>query len=363
MRCGTICLLPALWLAAGCHARRGEDGSALVDEAAPRLRVRVVKAKKEKRSGTRVLPGVMLPWQEAKLGARVAGELVSISVDRGDRVKKGQILATIAIPGLAEDVQRAGAHRRSASAELGMLEDQRARMAKAVASGPKGVIAEGEISALDAKIEAAHARIAAAAADQGHGSAMLADTTVVAPFDGIALARRADAGAALTAGSIVVEVADVATLRLAIDVPERDAGGIKLGQAVTVTIPALADRQVTAAVARFAPALDGATRTLRVEIDVPNADGSVLSGLAARAAIDLGTRAEVFSLPAEAVAQDQGQASVWVADSGVAKRKKITIAYDAGPTVDVAAGIDGGEEIIVGGRGLVGDGIPIEVAR
>jgi len=348
-----------------CRGGRGGDPTPEANASlpAPRIHVRVVEPKKETSSGARVLPGVLLPWQQARLGARVAGELTSITVDRGDSVKKGQVLATIGIPGLAQDVLRAGAQKKSAEAELALLEDQRRRMAKVLESGPKGVIAEGEVTGLDAKIEAARARITAAAADQGHGGAMLSDTKVIAPFDGVVLARRADPGTALSAGVIIVEIADISTLRLAVDVPERDAGAVKLGQAVSVTVASLGDKKVAAKVARFAPALDEATRTLRIEIDVPNGDGSLLAGVAARAAIDLGSRGEVFTLPADCVTREGGEASVLVMDGDTARRRKVTIAYDRGPTVEIADGLHGDEEIVVGGRGLVRDGVACEVAR
>ena len=331
--------------------------------SAAKIRVRVVKPKKETSSGVRVLPGVLMPWQKAQLGARVAGELTSISVDRGDHIKKGQVLATIGIPGLREDVQRAGAQKQTAEAELALLEDQRRRTMKVIESAPKGTIAAGETAALDAKIDAAKARVATAAADQGRGGSMLTDTRIVAPFDGIVLARRADTGTALSAGAIVVEVADVSTLRLAIDVPERDAASVKLGQAAEIAIPAEHDRKVTAKVARFAPALDEATRTLRVEIDVPNADGALIVGVASRASIDFGSRGEVYTVPAEAVVQDGDDVFVLVVNGDVARKKIVKIAYDRGPSFEIAEGLRGDEEIVLGGRGLVRDGTACEVAR
>jgi RND family efflux transporter MFP subunit len=331
--------------------------------SAPKIRVRVVKAKRETSSGERVLPGALLPWQRADLGARVGGELTSIAVDRGDRVKKGQLLATIGIPGLVQDVERASAQKQTAEADLALLEDQQRRTTQVIASGPKGVIAEGEVAALGARVEAAKARIASAAADQGRGGAMLTDTRVLAPFDGTVVARRVDKGSALSAGSIIVEVVDVSTLRMTVDVPERDAAGVKLGQRVVVTIPTLRDRKVSAQVSRFAPALDAATRTLRVEIDIANADGALLAGVPARASIDLGSRGDVLVVPAEAVVQEAGEASVFVMEGDVARRKKVLIAYDRGPSVEVAEGLTGGEEIVVGGRGLVREGATYEVAR
>ncbi|HQY65514.1 MAG TPA: efflux RND transporter periplasmic adaptor subunit [Polyangiaceae bacterium] len=366
--CGIVnfVVLGALLLGGvGCNPSRKAEASVETNEAmpAPRLRLRVVRPRKEASSGERVLPGVLLPWQRAQLGARVAGELTRITVDRGDHVERGQLLATIGIPGLAEDVERAHAHRRTAQAELSSLEDQRQRVAKAVDAGPAGVIAEGEIAALDAKVEAAKARIASAAAELGHGGAMLADTRIVAPFTGTVAARRVDRGSALSAGSIIVEVVDVSTLRMTFDVPERDAAAVKVGQRVTVIVPALRDRRVDAKIARFAPALDEATRTLRVEADVPNVEGAMLAGVSARAAIDLGSRGEVLVLPADAVIQVVGEAFVYVMDGAVARKRKVVIGYDRGPFVEISSGLKGDEEIVTGGRGLVRDGAACEVAR
>jgi RND family efflux transporter MFP subunit len=304
-----------------------------------------------------------MPWQTSELGARVAGELRSVLVDRGDRIKKGQVLATIGIPGLRNDVQVAGAQKQTAEAELALLEDERRRTMNVIASAPKGTIAAGEMAALDAKVDAAKARVATAAAEQGRGGSMLADTRIVAPFDGVVLARRAGAGAALSAGAIVLEVADVSTLRFAIDVPQRDAASVKVGQAVEIAIRAEGDRKVSANIARFAPALDTATRTLRAEIDVPNGDGALLAGVPGRASIDLGSRGEAYTLPAEAVVQDGADELVFVMDGDIARKRKVKIAYDRGPSFEIAEGLHGDEEIVVGGRGLVRDGTACEVAR
>jgi membrane fusion protein (multidrug efflux system) len=348
-------------MAMGCNRSSAETHGSTLSPA--KIRVRVVKPKKEATSGTRVLPGVLMPWQKAQLGARVAGDLTSILVDRGDRIKRGQVLATIGIPGLRSDVQVAGAQKQTAEAELALLEDERRRTMNVIASAPKGTIAAGEVAALDAKVDAAKARVATAAAEQGRGGSMLADTRIVAPFDGVVLARRADVGTALTAGTVVLEVADVSTLRFAVDVPERDAAAVKVGQAAEVAILGDRDRKVTATIARFAPALDTATRTLRVEIDVPNGDGALLAGVAGRASIDLGSRGEVYTLPAEAVMQDGADAFVFVMDGDIARKRKVKIAYDRGPSFEVAEGLKGDEEIVVGGRGFVRDGTACEVAR
>lgn len=331
--------------------------------SAPKLRVRVIAAKREATTGTRVFPGVLVPWEKARLGARVAGELTSIAVDRGDRVRKGQLLATIGIPGLPQEVQRARAQKRAVAADLALLEDERRRMDAVVKSGPKGVVADAERAALDARVDGARARVAVASADQGRGGALLADTRIVAPFDGTVLARLADRGTALPAGGLVVDVADVRTLRMTIDVPERDAASVKVGLPVTVVVPAQADRTAKAKVARFAPALDEATRTLRVEVDVPNDDGFLLAGVAARASVDLGSRGEVWVVPAEVVVQEGAESVVFVVEGGFAHRRRIAVAHDRGPVVEISQGIGEGDAVVLGGRGLVREGTPCEVAR
>jgi len=125
----------------------------------------------------------------------------------------------------------------------------------------------------------------------------------------------------------------------------------------------MADHAVAATVARFAPVLDPATRTLRVEIDVPNREGKLLAGVTARAAIDTGLTGEVLTLPAEAIGQQHGETSVLVVEGDIARRKKIVIAHDQGQKVEIADGLKEGEDVILGGRGLIQDGTACEVAK
>ncbi len=340
---------------------RGPEPPPTTQVGAARLRVRVAKVQERTLSGTRSFPGVLQPWEHATLGARVAGHLATIRVDRGSKVKKGETLAKISIPGLTESQLHADAQLKSAEADLSLARDMESRATKVATANPEA-IAAAEVAALSEKAHAATARADAARAEKERARAQLDDATLQAPFDGVVLARLADPGAVLAVGAKVLEIAALDPLRLAIDVPERDASRLRVGQPADVLLPTAGDRRVQAKVARFAAALDPATHTLRAEIDVPNHDGSIVSGLEARTSVDFGAHSGL-TIPSEAVIVEGGGAAVFVAVGGRAQRRSITVTNDDGRDAEIGSGLKAGEEVLLSARGLVQDGTAIEVAR
>jgi RND family efflux transporter MFP subunit len=364
---------------AGCQ--KSAPVPAAPQVSAERVRVRTAKLEVKTVSGVRTFPGILQPWQRATLGARAAGYLATMRVDRGSHVKKGDLLATVAIPGLSESLAGAEGQLHTAEADLAVARDQEKR-ANRVANANPEAIASAEVASLSGKASAADARLQAARADVARARALGEDAVLRAPFDGVVVARYADQGAVLTVGAKVVDLVALDPLRLAIDVPERDAARLRVGQSATVVLPAAGDRKLTAKVARFAEVLDPATHTLRAEIDVPNPGtpidtgiparlrSPIVSGIEARATIDFGEHAALL-LPAEAIVSEGAGASVLVVQEGRARKRPVRIAYDDGKDVEIqpiasgdrAGDLAAGAEVIVGGRGLISEGDAVEVAR
>ncbi|MCA1665010.1 MAG: biotin/lipoyl-binding protein, partial [Myxococcales bacterium] len=165
----------------GCA--RGGEPTAPAEVGAPRLRVRVAKVQQRTVSGKRTFPGVLQPWEQATLGARIAGHLATIRVDRGSKIKKGDVLATISIPGLSEAQLHAEAQLKSAESDLSLARDMESRATKVAAANPEA-IAAAEVAALSGKAHAATARADGARAELARARAQLEDATLRAPFDG-----------------------------------------------------------------------------------------------------------------------------------------------------------------------------------
>lgn len=325
-----------------------------------RVRVRVVHPTVSEVGASTPIVGTLRPWRRAILSARVAGDVTALSVERGDRVTKGKLLGELRVPGLPQQVASAIANEEVAEAMLVEQKDVADRM-KGVAAANSSAVSSLEVSGANAKASTAAARLQAAKADATKASAMLSDARILAPFDGVIVARLVDPGTSVGPGDKLIEVAEVATLRLVVDVPERDTGLVSPDAPVVVTVPSLGDRKIDAKISRFAPALDAATRTLRIEIDVAN-DGTLFAGAEAR--VRFAARAgKVLTIPDDALVVGAGGTFAFIAKDGKAKRVPIKTGVDDGARVEVRQGLSAEDDVIVGGGGLLDDGAPVEIAR
>ena len=254
--------------------------------------------------------GEFLPYQEVEVHAKVAGYVRTINVDIGDRVKTGQLLAVLEVPELAAELRGAGAGVRHSQQEIERAQNEVARgqaqfealhanaqrLAKASAARP-GLVAQQELDDAEAKDRAAQAQVESAKstlsaarqqlemsqATNSQVSAMSDYTRITAPFDGVITWRYADTGALVQAGTSnnnsapVVKLAQVNILRLRIPVPESLAGAVRVGEPAEVTVTSSGEH-FTGHVTRFTDALDHTTRTMQVEIDVPNRDLQAAAG-------------------------------------------------------------------------------------
>lgn len=338
----------------------GPAPEANVRSDALRIRVRVVHPTTADFGAGTPLVGTLRPWRRAILSARVAGDVTALSVERGDRVAKGKLLGELRVPGLPQQVASAVASEEVAEAMLVEQKDVADRM-KSVAAANSSAVSSLEVSGASAKATTAAAKVQAAKAEAAKASAMLSDAKIIAPFEGVIVARLVDPGTSVAPGDRLVEIAEVATLRLIVDVPERDTGLVRPDAPVIVTVPSLGDRRIDAKVSRFAPSLDAATRTLRIEIDIAN-DGTLFAGAEARVRF-AAPSGKVLTIPDDALVVGAGGMFAFVARDGKAKRVAIQTGTDDGARIEVRQGLYPDDDVIIGGGGLLDDGAPVEVAR
>src|ERR1700731_2324236 len=263
-----------------------------------------------------VLPGQTAAWYETTIYARVNGYVAKWLVDIGDHVKKGQLLATIETPELDAELRAARAQLKASEAQVG------ARKAEAEFSkttnerwrdSPKGVVSEQEREAKKADYESARARLYAANAQVAldkskvdQYSALTEFKLVKAPFDGTITERKIDVGNLVTAGSSTTttplyRMAQTDPLRIFVDVPQSAAGEL-----MAVGVPA--EIRATGAVggvfsgktARSAQSINPQARTMRVEVDMPNANHALVPGMYVNIAFRLPPRGLV-EVPAAAL--------------------------------------------------------------
>lgn len=338
-------LAAALLAALPACSRSGAE----TDTAAPAPPIHVQVAKVERQDLVRRirLPGTVRADQAVRLHARVSGYVKSIVKDRGDRVKAGEVIATLDLPELA--AEQAGA---KATFDL---EDATLKRLDAIRNAEKTAVT-------DQDMDVARAKRATAEAALKRLETLLAYAEVRAPFDGVVTERFVDPGALVQQGP-VVHVVDVSKVRVVVDVPEPEARFVKAGAAAEVALPALPGKPFAAAVGRTAETLDPSTRSLRAEIDAANPDGALRPGLYASVTLALETHAGAPAVPSKAVVMEQGKPVLYLLADGRAKKVPVTTGIDDGQKVEITSPLKGDETVILPGAQALTDGARVEASQ
>lgn len=343
------------------------------DEQQALPRVEVITVGRSTRQSGLQLPGNIQPITEAPVLARADGYVQKRLVDIGDRVKAGQTLAEIDAPELTDQVTQAKAAVRQSEAALeqATANVQQGRtdmeLARVMARRSGQLVAKGAVSkqdddqaqaqynsklaalqSLEKAIEVQRANINAAQSNLARLEKMQSYCVVQAPFDGVITLRNVDVGALVNSGStLLYRIAQMGTLRTYLNVPQTYADSIKAGQPAILTVSNLPGREFQGQVARSASALDPSSRTLLVEVHVPNADGALLPGMYAQVELR-SVRAEApLLVPSDAliVRSDGAQVAVVRPDRTV-HLQKIEVGRDYGDRLEVVKGLREGDMLI-----------------
>ena len=334
-----------------------------------------------------VLPGNIQAVTEAPILARADGYIKSRMVDIGDRVRAGQSLAEIEAPELDEQVQQAKANLEQTKAALEQaLANQRqgkanAELARVTADRWKvlagtGIVSRQEndqyqaqyqaqlanLDALDKAVAAARSNISAAEANLSRLNEVQSYRVVKAPFDGIVTLRNVDVGALVNAGNtLLYRIAQMSVLRTYVNVPQSYAESIHAGQIAQLTVSNLPGRRFSGAVARTANSLDPNSRTMLVEVQVPNRDGALLPGMYALVDLTSPRSNPPLLVPGDAliVRADGTQVAVVRPDHTI-HFQKIQIGRDYGDKLEILGGLEQGELVIANPSDLVREGVKVD---
>ena len=362
----------------------GKNASAEKGEETSPRPVAVALAELTPISNTVTLSGEFRPFQEVDVHAKVAGYIRKIYVDVGDHVKAGQTLAILEVPELDAQIQGADAAiRRSKDAIRRVKSDlDRAeslhhathldyvRLKQASEARP-GLIAEQELDNAMAKDKEGEAQISAdeaalseaqnqldmAFAEQKQLSAMSDYTRIVAPFDGVITKRNVDTGTLVQAGTSsnaqalpVVSVAQTDLFRLTLPVPESAVPMVRLGTTVTVHVQAL-NRDFEGKVARFADAVNQETRTMHTEVDVHNANGSIVGGMYAEVKLTLAKKDNALAVPIRAVNRNGSETTVLIVNSqDRIEERDVRLGMEGANEVEVISGLNPKDRVVIGSR-------------
>jgi RND family efflux transporter MFP subunit len=358
------------------------------DEQTALPRVEVIKVRRSTEKSGLELPGSIQPITETPILARADGYIANRNVDIGDRVKAGQTLAEIDAPELSDQVTQAMALVQQAKSSLEQsianVEQGKADtdLARITASRSGQLVGKGAVSrqeddqlqaqyrarlaslhSLEKSIDVQRANLAAAESNMARLQKMQNYRVVKAPFAGVITLRNVDVGTLVTSGStLLFRVAQTATLRTYVNVPQTYAESIRVGQTASLEVSNVPGPQFTGKIARTSNALDSNSRTLLVEIHVPNLGKALLPGMYAQVQLNTVRSSPPLLVPSDAMIVRSDGAQVAIVDeSSVVHLRKIEAGRDYGDRLEILTGIREGDSVIVNPGDVAREGVKVKV--
>jgi RND family efflux transporter MFP subunit len=309
-------------------------------------------------------PVDLRPLEQADVGSKVLGYIDAVLVDRGDRVKKGQLVALVRPSDLPDQLAAARSSLAQVTASAGLAKTNFERAEKLA---PTGVVSQQELQQSSAALASAEAAQGAAKAQIAALAVRIGETRIESPIEGVVSQRRLDPGALVgpPGGGAIVTVSRIDRLRVFISVNEREAAGIAVGKDAHVELDALPGKSYHGAVVRVAPAFDPVTRTLDAEVQLPNESGELRPGMYGRAAVRLELHPHVPAVSVNAVQLSDNQKYVFVLNGTKVTRRPVrtgTEFFD-NQFFEVTQGLTAGEEVVTAGADGISDGATVRVAR
>jgi len=317
--------------------------------------------------GTAVtLPGTLQGVIESTVYARSSGYLKRWTKDIGAAVKKGELLAEITAPEIDQQLYQAEAARTQSASSEALAKSSAERWQSL---RQKDAVTQQELDERLSAYQQAQADLAAAEANVSRLRSLQGFNRVTAPFDGVLTRRTVDVGDLINAGNggagqALFSLAQVDPLRLYIYVPQVYANHIKIGDTVMVSLAERAGEHYQGSIARTARAIDPATRTLQVEIRVPNPGGDLFSGAYVQVELPIkGDRAATVVPTNVLLFRPDGPRVAVVDQSGRVRLAQVKLGTDYGTSVEVLAGLDAADQIIVNPADSLADGDIVTLVR
>jgi len=334
-----------------------------------------------------VLPGTLQAITEAPVLSRADGYVKRRYADIGDHVAQGQVLADIEAPELEQQVKQAASALEQARSTL---EQAKASLAQGVANRElarvsatrygnlekRGIVSRQEndtyqaryqadaaaVDALQKGVSAAQNSISASEANLARLKQVHSYLQVRAPFAGVITLRNVDQGTLVAAGNTMLfRVAQTGTLRTLINAPQVNASEMRVGQSAQIAFNELPGKVFEGKVARSSGALDPATRTLLVEVQVANPKGELLPGMYANVTLRASREDPPLLIPSEAlIARAEGTLVAVVDESGTVHFKPVRVGRDTGSEIEVLSGVQEGMKVVVNPNDSVREGVAVE---
>jgi RND family efflux transporter MFP subunit len=350
--------------------------------------VTVVKVARSDAKTRLTLPGNLQAIIEAPVLARASGYMKRRLVDIGDSVTEGQPLAEIEAPELDQQIRQAratidqlnsAAQQAEAALKQGQTNENLARVnaarwrnmfEKKVVSSQENdsyqaqwAAQQANVEALGKAVAAARGNIAAAQANLDRLNQLKSYQTVRAPFAGVVTLRNADAGALVNEGNtLLFRIAQTGKLRAFVNVPQSEAALVRKGQDAEITVPDLPGRKFKGVVAHTSDALDPATRTLLVEIQLDNSARALMPGTFVQAALGVERTAPTLTIRGDTLVVRADGPQAAVVENGRVRFARLQLGRDFGERIEVLSGLEEGQQVVVNPNDLVREGARVKPA-
>jgi RND family efflux transporter MFP subunit len=324
------------------------------------LYVRTIDVKGDASGQTLVLPATLQGFVQSPVAARAGGYLKRWTKDIGARVQKGELLAEIESPELDQQLSQAAAARQQTAASLELARTTAERWE---ALRKRDAVSQQELEEKRSGYTQARANLAAADANVERLRELAAFKRVVAPFAGVITRRNVDIGDLIdTTGKPLFLLAQTDPLRVYVNVPQSYAQLVRIGQPAVVTQAELQGRSFKGQVARTSASIDTSSRTMQVEVALPNRDGALLPGAFVQVSLALAPTG-TLSVPSNVLMfRADGTRVAIVDDKGSVHLQPVRLGRNFGETVEVLDGLHGREKLVLNPSDSLADGDKVQVA-
>ena len=329
------------------------------------MTVELGTAKRGDLSAHLTVVGNLIGLQTVDVASRTAGRLLSVSVQLGDSVRRGQVIAKVEDREIAEQVRQAEASMEVSKATIRQREAD-LKVAELNFDRSKNLferqlLAKQALDDAESRYMAAVAQLDLAKAQQSQNEARLQElrfnlqnTTVSSPVDGFVGKRNVDPGAMVNTNTAIASVVEISRLKLVVNVVERDLRMVNAGDLGIVEVDAYPGEKFNGRIARVAPVLDPATRTASIEIEIPNGDNRLKPGMYARVSLTVEERKNTLIAPKTAVIDFENKRGVWVPNQDRrAQFVPVTLGIEGPEEIEILTGLKEGDRFVTTGAGAV----------
>ena len=307
------------------------------------------------------ISGQLAPAREAVLRAQVGGSIVTLTVDKGQNVRAGQVIAKISARDLDVAMDSARAAVKSSENALTVAQSEQARTTSLVKGG---ALAARDLEQANNMVSAAEAQVAAAKARQRSVWQQLDDTNVKVPFAGVVSDRPAHQGDVVSPGTPILTIIDPSSMRLEALVRADEISQVRMGAVVLFRVRGYPSQVFTGRVDRLSPTADPVTRQVTIFVRIPNTGGKLIAGLFAEGGVNSESR-QAIVIPASAVDETGPTPTVTRITNGKAERVNVTLGLRQSDTeaIEITNGLAVGDVVILGSSKAVTPGTAVNVVK